>query len=172
MKTWEDLLNVIGVNKQIISNSKAKTEIVYHIISCILRDTDKVHEYTRYSPIEPISEMSEVQLAELLTIINQHPALGTNLNNLENGFRAGISVGENGNVLMQYSLIGHDRFEDHLNTTLIKPASEGVAIDTQILGRTSSQTTREIYDAEGNLVKKLDASSKDYVPAENPEIDL
>lgn len=166
MKNWEDLLDKLGINEKIISNPKAKEEIVHHIIAGILRNTDKVHEYTGYSEKEPISEMSEEQLAELLAIINQHPSLGTNLSNLKDGFSSGMSVDENGSVLLQFSLIGHDRFDDHMNTKLIRPSDQGVQIDVQLLGRSYSDTTREIYDNEGNL---LDRQKGSMTPKEEPQ---
>lgn len=168
MKNWEDLLHELGINNKIISNSKAKQEIIKHIISGILRNTDKVHEYTGYSPEEPISKMSEEQVSELLTIINQHPSLGKNLSDLQDGFSSGMSVDENGNVLLQYSLIGHDRFDDHMNTTLIRPVDEEIFIDTQILGPNSSKSTREIYDNEGNLIRRIVDEPREHIKEKTP----
>lgn len=171
MKNWENLLNELGVNEKIISNPKAKEKIVHHIISAILRNTDKVHEYTGYLPTEPISEMSEEQLAELLTIINQHPSLGTNLSNLKDGFSAGMTVDENGSVLLQYSLIGHDRFGDHMNTTLIKSVDEEIFIDTQILDHNSSKSTREIYDNDGILIRRIIDEPREHVLERTPDFE-
>ena len=168
MKNWEDLLEELGINKKIISNPKAKEEIVHHIVAGILRNTDKVHKYTGRSQKEPINEISEEQISELLTIINHHPSLGKNLSDLQDGFSSGMSVDENGNVLMQYSLIDHDRFEDHLNTTLIRTVDEEIFIDTQILDHNSSKSTREIYDNEGNLIRRIVDEPREHIKEKTP----
>ena len=128
-----------------------KNEIVSHIISTILRNTDKLHEYTGASMKDPVSELTEEQITELLSILKEHPIFGENLNTQPNGTHGGISIIPEGNVVMQYSLVGHDRFDDHMSTQLIRPHKDGVKIDTELKTNTDKEIKREIYDNNGNL---------------------
>ena len=166
-KKWEDILSELGVSKKIMNNPKAREAISSHIVNAIILPNVPNNRILRYIDLskQPLPEIEQDDFEELMTVLRASTLFTMDEIFAQKGSKkvyGGMDITSD-TVVLEYCLVGHDRFSDHMSETVISLSGDNVQFDTEKVGYdyckcpTTRKYEREIVGPDGQVLEHIES---------------